>query len=198
MLCFLQLGLAVLGVQVMRMPTIRVGKQVAYAPFPFLIGLVLVAQFAICLLYGFKVGYEEGQKALKEGRKDVDIVSIQSRNLWVDICSPVGGLCLCGILLFIGLREPIKDEYPGVPEWKKKLLKKMQEESEKDIDEYVREEPPVLPTRPDPDEYVRRPRRGRDDEPDETAESTIDLTLYTDTPARGPIRRRRWRHREGK
>ena len=196
MLCILQLGLAAFGVYLMRQPTLRVGKQIASPPFPFLMGLLLVSQLGICLLYGFKVGFEEAQKAAQQGRKDVDVVSIQSRHIWVDVCVPVAALTLCGVLLAIGLREPVRDEYPGVPEWKKKLLKKMREESEKDIDEYVREEPLQLPVRPEPEEPARRGRRGREEPAD--ANEPVDLAVYTPPPEAGPLRRRRWRWREGK
>jgi hypothetical protein len=202
MLCFLQLGLAALGVHLMRKPTLRVGNQVAYSPFPLLIGLVLVAQLGICLLYGFKVGYEEAQKAAQQGRKDVDMVSIQSKHIWVDLSVPIAALSLCGLLLYMGLRDPIRDEYPGVPEWKKKLLKKMREDAEKDPDEYIREEEPVLPALPPlsarraPDEPPPlRARRVQDEDEDN---EPLDLAVYTPPPESTPIRRRRWRWREGK
>ena len=118
MLCFLQLGLAALGAAVMRKETIRVGAQECGGPFPMMIGLVLILQFVVCLAFGFKVGFEEGQKAARAGRSQPDAAALQklqTKYLWVDVCVPAGALCLAGILLYAGLRDPSE------PEWKRDL-----------------------------------------------------------------------------
>lgn len=127
MLCFLQLGLAALGVAVMRKESIRVGGQECGGPFPVMIGLVLILQFVVCLAFGFKVGFEEGQKAARNGRSQPDYEAVrkmQEKYLWVDVCVPVGALCLAGVLLYAGLRDP-----SGEPEWKQTIRDRRHDEA---------------------------------------------------------------------
>lgn len=127
MLCYLQIGLAALGVAVARKDAIRVGGQECGGPFPVMIGLVLILQCVVSLLFGFKVGIEEGRKAARAGKSQPDYAAVrqmQEKYLWVDVCLPVGALCLAGILLYAGLKDPQAE-----PEWKQKLRDRMHDEA---------------------------------------------------------------------
>lgn len=120
MLCFLQLALAALGVAVMRKKAIRVGGQVCGGSFPMLIGLLLLIQFVVCVGFGFAIGFEEGMKSAKAGKSQPNVAAIeklQQKYLWVDVCVPIGALCLSGLLLYAGLKDPPSAE----PEWEETL-----------------------------------------------------------------------------
>ena len=128
MMCLLQIGLLVLGITFMRKRQIRVGQQVATAPTPFLMGLVLVMQLPLTLMIGFGLGFSEGVDSAKKSKgKQVSqtemiaqLSKFQQKYWWIDVAIPAGAAAIAGVLLALGLKDrvpepqdPYADPYVG-------------------------------------------------------------------------------------
>ena len=104
MLCFLQIGMLIAGITLMRKSSIRFGGQIAYAPFPQLAGAALIATLPLALGVGFTLGVKEGFQSAKHG-KPIDQAKFVAKYWWVDIAVPASCAALAGIILYVGLGD---------------------------------------------------------------------------------------------
>lgn len=128
MMCMLQIGLLVLGIALLRKRQIRVGDQVAPAPTPFFMGLVLILQLPLVLMVGFGLGVSEGVeiakksqgKQVSQSEMTAQVNKFQQKYWWIDIAIPAGAAAIAGVLLALGLKDrppepqdPYADPYAG-------------------------------------------------------------------------------------
>jgi hypothetical protein len=111
----LQLCLLVIGLGLMRKREIRVGRQVALAPTPLYVGLVLVLQFPLGLMAGFLLGMWAGMEAnpgtdaSQKGKRPAVPAKVQevpAKFWWLDLAVPAGSAVLAATLLVAGLKDP--------------------------------------------------------------------------------------------
>jgi len=127
-MCFVELLIAVLGVVVFCLTVIRIGDQECRGVVKNLIGAVLVFQMVFCYGFWFAVGFDEGLKAAKAGRSQPNMAAaerLHEKYQWVEVCVPFGSLCLAGLLLYAGLKDPQDDE----PGWKRRHRERMHDEA---------------------------------------------------------------------
>ena len=104
MLCFLQIGMLIAGINLMRKSSIRFGGQIAYSPFPQLAGAALIATLPLALGVGFSLGVKEGIQSAKQN-KPMDQAKFVAKYWWVDLAVPASCAALAGIILFVGLGD---------------------------------------------------------------------------------------------
>ena len=104
MFCFLQIGMLIAGVMLMRKSSVRFGGQIAYAPFPQLAGAALIATFPLALGVGFSLGVKEGIQSAKQN-KPMDPSKFAAKYWWVDVAVPASCAALAGIILYVGLGD---------------------------------------------------------------------------------------------
>jgi hypothetical protein len=182
-MCLIQLALAVFGGVLMSRRQIRMGNQVAVAPTPFLMGLVLVLQLPLVLMIGFGLGFSEGVdmakknqgKQVSQTEMKAQMTKFQQKYWWIDIAFPTAAVAIAGVMLALGLKDqkpeardpygdpqadPYADPYAG---------------AERPKDRYEEDDEPALPPKrkggknnmfdviDDDEPAPRRNKRGRDE-----------------------------------
>ena len=123
-MCCIEVIIAALGVAVFSMTHIRLGGQECRGAMKNLIGFVLVFQIVFCFGFFFVIGFEEGLKSAKAGRSQPNMAAmerLQKKYQWVEVCVPIGSVCLAGLLLYAGLKDPQDHE----PDWQRRHRDRM-------------------------------------------------------------------------
>jgi hypothetical protein len=111
--CALQIGLFILGAWLMSRTLVKLGSKELASPFTIFAGLILAIQLPISLGMGLAIGGAEGIKAARDGQESsVAQDRMRKKYWWLDLAVPGGALLTAGIVVGLGLRDPIFDVPP--------------------------------------------------------------------------------------
>jgi hypothetical protein len=111
--CGLQISLFILGAWLLTRTLVKLGPKELASPHTIFAGLILAIQLPICMGVGLAVGGAEGIKAARDGEAgSVAQDRVRKKYWWLDIAISGGALFAAGMVVGIGLRDPVFDVPP--------------------------------------------------------------------------------------